>query len=330
MPFFNSFLGHYLAQTIVYSLLIVTVTETLMPVWRISEPLAQIKFRFLALLLPLLCPVLFQLLYPPRNDLYFRELIALIDLNTWLAMGGGIAVWHFFAAIMLITAGVFLVKEALPMVKHHMMRQPSLPVIGKGQFPRLDAALSRLPATAVRPLPPELLSPEDMPMACISGHTLVISASMIDLLDDDELQAIIGHEIAHLSKTVRWINRVLLLLRWLQFYNPLALLIFRRITVDTEKLCDEIAIRLSGKRLSLTSGLLKIFQNATGDACQKGQGRRHLRLRVNELENVANWDLVKERIKRLVHGSGTAGVPYQNFRLAITGLMLAALLFFIV
>jgi hypothetical protein len=246
-------------------------------------------------------------------------------------MGGAIKVWHLFAAMSVITAGVFLVKEALPMVKHHMTRRPSLPVIENGQFPRLDAALSSLPLAAVRQLPAILLSPEDRPVVYISGrHRLVISASMIDLLDDNELQAIIGHEIAHLTKTVRWINLVLLLLRWLQFYNPLTLLIFRRITIDTEKLCDDMAIRLSGQQLSLTSGLLKIFQIATGDACQEGPGRRQLRLRVVKLEDVANWNLVKERVKRLVRTRPTGGVPYQNFRLVITGLMLAALLFFIV
>ncbi len=330
MLFFNSFLGHYLAQTIVYSLLIVTITETLMPMWRISEPLAQIKFRFLALLLPLVCPILFLLLYPPRNGFYFRELIALIDIDTWLALGGSIAVWHFFAAMMLITAAVFLVKEGLPMVKHLLVRQPALSVIKKGQFPRLDAALFSLPSAVTMPAA-VLLSPEDMPIAYISGrHALVISASMIDLLDDDELQAIIGHEVAHLSKPVIWISRVLLLLRWLQFYNPLVLLVFRRITIDSEKLCDDIAVRLSGKQLSLTSGLLKIFQFATEEAHQVGQGKRSLWLQVNRLEDIANWSLIKERVRRLVNDSSAAIVPYQNFRLATTGLMLAALLFLIV
>lgn len=331
MLFFNSLLGHYLVQTVVYSFLIVTIIETSMLIWRITEPTTQIKFRLLALLLPILCPILFQLLYPYRSDFYFRELIAFIDLNTWLAMGGGIAVWHFFAAMMLITAGVFLTKEFLPMIKHYLVRQPSLPAIKKGQFPRLDTALSSLPATVLRPLSAVLFSSEDMPIAYVSRHhTLVISSSMLDLLDDDELQAIIGHEIAHLSKPVSRMNRVLLLLRWLQFYNPLALLIFRRITIDSEKLCDDIALRLSGKRLSLSSGLLKIFQFSRGDTRQKGQGKRSLWRRRTRFEDVANWATVKERVERLVYSNNATHVPYPNFQLAITGLMLAGLLFFVV
>ncbi|HJX12737.1 MAG TPA: M48 family metalloprotease [Dehalococcoidales bacterium] len=332
MLFFISFWGHYFTQAVVYSIVTLAVVETLVAAWRLREALARIKLRFLALLLPVACPPLFFLIYPPRHDFSFREQVALLDINTWLRLelGGGIAVWHLAAAGLGITAIVFLARDVLPIVRHYLGRRHlSFPIVEEGRFPRLDAALAGLPEKAAIPRPAVRLSPDKLPVAYTSGRgTLVVSAAMIDLLDDDELRAVTGHEIAHLSRRVGWISRALLVLRWLQGYNPLAILVFHLIVNDSEKLCDDMAAGYSGRRLSLTSGLLKIFQRSTGETLPEVEIRRPVKP-VNGLEDVANRNLVKERIKRIVHGDA-AGVPYPNFRVVVTGVMLAALLFLIV
>ncbi len=331
MLFFESFLGHYLAQAVVYSLVTVAVVEGMISIWHIHEPSPQIKLRFLALLLPVLCPPLYYLLYPPRNVFYFREHIALIDLNKWLGLplGGGIAVWHLFAAMLAITTGIFLIKELLPTIKHYLERRPSLPVIEKGQFPKIETALANLSKTM--PAPTVLLSPEDTPVAYSTRHrAVVVSAPTIDLLDSDELEAVIAHEVAHLSRQLIGINRVLLTLRFLLFYNPIALLVFRRIINDGEKLCDDIAIRLSGKQLSHTSGLLKMFRYSAVDASPSDTAERQPQSRATSLGNTACWTLIRERVERIMHHDEAGSILYQDLRVAITGVMMAALLFFVV
>ena len=69
-------------------------------------------------------------------------------------------------------------------------------------------------------------------------------------MDDEELEAVISHELAHLAVAGYRIAQAALWLRFLMFYNPVALLIFRRILDDNEKSCDEIAVLASGKRLA--------------------------------------------------------------------------------
>ncbi len=333
MLFFESFFGHYLAQAVLYSLVTLAAVEGVMAVWRITGPLLQIKFRLLILALPVLCPPLYYLLYPSRNVFHFREHVALIDLNRWLELplGGGIAIWHLFTAVLVITTGVFFVKEVLPFIKHYLAHRSSLPVIEEGQFPRLDAALASLSKTGVTPKPTVLLSSEDMPIAYSSGRkALVVSAPTIDLLDDDELEAVVAHEVAHLSGQVVGINRTLLALRFLLFYNPIALPVFRRIIHDGEKLCDDLAIRFSGKRLSLTSGLLKLFRYSAANCARADTGKGHPLPGIASLENVACRNLARERVERIVHPDERGGVSYQNFRMAVTGIMLAALLFVLV
>ncbi|MFC1874199.1 M56 family metallopeptidase [Chloroflexota bacterium] len=333
MLFFESFWGHYLAQAVFYSLITVIVFEGMSIIWQIHESLSQIKFRLLMLLLPMLCPPLYYLLYPPRTAFYFRNQIALFDLNKWLGLPlvGSIAVWHLFLAMLVTTAIVFLIKEVYPMLKYYVGRRHSLPLIEPGQFSELDAALMRLSQDKEITIPVVLLSPEDIPIAYIlSRKTLVISVAMLRLLDSDELESVLAHEIAHLSRQVVVINRVLLTLRFLMFYNPIAFLVFRRVINDIEKLCDDIAIRFSAKPLSLTSGLLKILRHATSGSSTDSADRVRNWPRIEVLENVACQNLVRERVEMIIHQDEMRNISYRNFRVAVTGVMLSMLLFFVV
>ncbi len=333
MLFFESFWGHYLSQSVFYSLITVIVFEGMLAIWQIHESLSQIKFRLLMLLLPWLCPPFYYLLYPPRTAFYFRNQIALLDLNKWLGLPlvGSIAVWHLFLAMLVITAIVFLVKEVYPMLKYYLRRHHSLPLIESGQFPELDAALLHLSQDKEITIPAVSLSPEDIPVAYISSRrTLVISAAMLRLLDSDELESVLAHEIAHLSRQVVVINRVLLTLRFLMLYNPVAFLVFRRVINDIEKLCDDIAIRYFAKPLSLTSGLLKILRRAMPCSSADGADRVRDWRRIEALENVACRNLVKERVERIMHRDEMRDISYRNFRVAVTGVVLAMLLFFVV
>lgn len=330
MIFFESFFGHYLSEAVFYSLIAVAAVEGMMAIWRIREPLTQVEFRLLVLLLPVLCPPLFYLLYPSRLSTPFRQM-ALLDLNRWLGLelAGGIGVWHLFAAMLAITTGFFAIKGVLPVIRHYSGQRPSLPVIEKGQFPNLDEALADLSKTGDIPVPTVLLSPEDTMVAYSSGRrTLVISAAIIDLLDKDELQAVIAHEVAHLSEQAVWIGRVLLL-RFLMFYNPLAIPVFHRIINDSEKLYDDIAMRFSGERLPLVSALLKISRrSATTPSADTGKRRPWQKIAA--LENDACQSLVMERAKRIIHQDEEEGISYQKFGLAVTAVMLSVLLFFVV
>ena len=333
MPLFESIIGHYLAQAIVYSLISITVVECMIALWHIHEPWAHIKFRFLTLSLPSVCPLLYSLLYPPRNSFSFREQVALIDINKWLGLplGENIFTGHIFIAMLIITTVMFVMREAIPFMKHYLGHSSLLLIIERGQLSKLDTALGNLQLTKAFSSPTFLLSPDLKPIAYSSGSkTLVVSESLINLLETDELETLIGHEIAHLSRWATWINRVLLILRFVMFYNPITLPIFHGIMNDVEKLCDDIAVRLTGKPLSLTSGLLKLEQYLEANPSHSQSSKKQRTTSIATLKNVAHRKLVKERIKRIAYPGKSGDIPYQNFRAGVTGIMLAALLFFVV
>lgn len=334
MDFISSNLGQFLIQTVFHSLIIAIVAESMISIWHISNPFIKIKFRLLPLSLPLLYLPLYFLVYPPRSDSHFHEQIALMDMNQWLRLDAGIAFWHLIAAILIITTFLFITKEAIPSIRHVLSKPLFFPQIEEGDFSKLDLALANLSKATGHTLPAIFLSPRNVPVIYSQGNkSLVLSASTIDILDVEELEAVIAHELAHLIRQGSVINRVFLVLRFLMFYNPVALIIFLYVISENEKICDDIAINLTDKRLALASGLLKVFSSTTTEPSVAfvANGRRNwLSPRVKTLKNRAYRELVKERVERMVHLEKDTDSRYQNLRLFVTASMLLVLLFFIV
>ncbi|MBF8296997.1 MAG: peptidase BlaR1, partial [Bacteroidetes bacterium] len=129
------------------------------------------------------------------------------------------------------------------------------------------------------------------------------SMSAIELLDIEELEAVIAHELAHFTREPLVIGRICLALRFLMFYNPVALLVYHRINNDTEKLCDDLAVSFTGKRLALVSGLLKILKHTTGKTpdSQSDELRQWHSFTAKAFENQAHLALAKERAERILH-----------------------------
>ena len=336
MDFLLSSVGQYLWQTILHSFLIALVVEVIIRSSSIQEPLLQIKFRSLSLWLPVLyLPFLF-FTYPPRADTYFHQQVALFDSNQWLSvrLGGGIVLWHLVAVMVAVTVGFFLVRELIPLISYSFSRRPALPILEKGRFPKLDAVLADLASKRGIPEPEVLLSGEMEPSVYTLGRrALVLSMSAIELLDAEELEAVIAHELAHFAREILIIGRIDLALRFLMFYNPVVLLVYHRINHDTEKFCDDLAISFTGKRLALVSGLLKILRHTTvaGAAISLPARRRWWRsLTVYSFGSQAHLALAKERAERILHRERVSADSYQSQRLAITAGLLMALLFFVV
>lgn len=331
MYFFSSYIGQYLAQSVLHSLIIVVVVEAIIGLWHVQKPLPQIELRLLALLPAVYLPFYF-FLAPSRTGVSFHREIALFDSNAWLGLRlwGGVAVWHLFAGILALTTAYFVVKELVPSLRHYLRRNTSLPPIEEGQFPKLDRVMARLVEGRGLPRPSVFLTSGEAPVVYSLGRrALILSSATLDMLDGDELEAVIAHELAHLSRQTYAVNQLALVLRFLMFYNPVALFVFHRIVDDNEKSCDDIAADATDRRLALASGILRVSRHtqslgvpATGNASRLSPQAA--------LERLAYNGLLQERIERLAHLRQVDGVPYQGFGVFLTGGLLLALLFFVV
>jgi beta-lactamase regulating signal transducer with metallopeptidase domain len=115
---------------------------------------------------------------------------------------------------------------------------------------------------------------------------IVLPCGMTDRLDDDELEAVMMHELIHVE---RWDNlvgipqRIVCCLLW---FHPLVWLLDRQLLAGREQSCDDTVIRLSGDSQVYASSIKKVCRHSLG-------------WEVSGLSSAAGSDL-KKRIKRIV------------------------------
>ena len=113
----------------------------------------------------------------------------------------------------------------------------SRPSATRAELPEVFGLLDRLvPAFGVAY--PRIVLLEETPLApCTLGvrpATMILPLRLLRQLDQEQLEAIVAHELAHVSRWDGLLHWPSLLLRDLQFFNPLAHRLFGRLLVERE------------------------------------------------------------------------------------------------
>jgi Zn-dependent protease with chaperone function len=122
-------------------------------------------------------------------------------------------------------------------------------------------------AAGLRPAPELLILPRGVSGAFAVGFRrtrILLSRDLVDKLDDDELAAVVAHEIAHLKARDVPIVFLAGFLRDFVAWNPFAHLAFRRLLTDRELEADRRAASLTSSPLALASGLLVVCELMRG------------------------------------------------------------------
>ncbi|MGH2638414.1 MAG: M48 family metallopeptidase, partial [Rhabdochlamydiaceae bacterium] len=91
-----------------------------------------------------------------------------------------------------------------------------------------------------------------------------ISESAVSLLDDDELEGVLAHEIGHLQRKDSIKKAIATAYKFAFPFDLLARLVEAAVYREREFSADEYAARLTGKPASLASALLKIHEFMKG------------------------------------------------------------------
>ncbi len=75
-------------------------------------------------------------------------------------------------------------------------------------------------------------------------------------LTEEQLRAVIAHELAHIRRHDFFVNLLQILVETLLFYHPAIWWLNRRIRAERELCCDEIAVSLTGDRLEYVRALI--------------------------------------------------------------------------
>jgi Zn-dependent protease with chaperone function len=253
----SSYWGMYAVQTVLHSLIASVLVDCAFIAWNIRTPYMKQRFRFMVILLPIILFPVYQKIFPRRGDAYFR-LESLLDSNKWLSL----ELWHGFplfmgfVVILALSALIFVIQEFFPIFFHmrEQMREAPEP-LAEG----VEQDLSRKVTSALEGLPfdgqfVEIVNDEDLSLFSDTGLNpmIYVSSGLVKTLSIEQLKAAFAHEIGHIQRTRRPVLIFAYILRVLMFYNPIAMLEFRKLAQEEEKVCDDIAISLTGNPEALS------------------------------------------------------------------------------
>lgn len=295
--FFHSYLGMYLAQAFMHSLVAALVVDSSISAWNIDNPRVRQRLRLIVIIAPLLLYPIYQAVSPERGSPWFR-LEALFDTGRWIhiSLVDGFTLGAVFLVLLLFTAGVFVFQELVPIMRHSFAAKDAG---GEWSTPDRDSPV----ALAIEGLPgPKpalfLLDDDELMLFSVTGRdpAVVMTTGLAAALSADEIRAAVAHEMGHIDRGRRPLLTAVFVLRVLSFYNPVALMEFRRIIEEEEKICDDIAVDRTGNALAL-AGVLRRFQVGENPA-DPTEGKSPQAIR-DRIEDYSHSLLMEHRLERL-------------------------------
>lgn len=145
-----------------------------------------------------------------------------------------------------------------------------------------------------------LMSPSEVPFAYSLGGAegvMVVSRGLLAQLDEDEVETVVAHELAHVKNNDTGLSTIMAVYRRVLFFDPFIRLLERAIYSEKEFSADDLSARQTQKPLSLASALLKISSAQTGG---RGSGVKVEGLSILGSGKILKPPGIKERIERLM------------------------------
>jgi Zn-dependent protease with chaperone function len=319
-----------LSQAIFHTLVASLFVEALVRSWRVRDPGQRIALRLTALGYPLVLFPALVFLFPLRADEGFRQGLALFVGRRWADLRLlGVDLFSAFTFGLGTAGAALLAMDLVPFLRRRRSPGPVPAEPDPASAAALAATLPPLAAQLGLSAPPVVFLDRDGPVLFCAGvrrPAIVISRGAIRLLDAAELRAALAHELVHVARRDPAASWGVLLARILMGTNPAFQVMARALAREAERLADERAATVAGDRLALASGLLKLHRATAGAPV-----RRTLPLSAalsGPLARVRDRD-VELRCRQLLEPAPPR-LPFGAARVALAGVALTALLFFVV
>jgi Zn-dependent protease with chaperone function len=306
----------YAAQSMIHAFVAGMAMEALLRLWRARAPDDRLALRLLGLCQPLfVTPALF-LFMPERGGEEFHDRWAIFAARHWEELSFlGVTAFHAGVAVLAFLGTALFAMDVATLVRGRGRALPG----ASPPPPELAAALARA-AEGMRVAAPRLRFLELRgPLLFCAGvrrAVLVVSRGALELLDAEELEAALRHELAHVRERDPTLSWMLMALRAFLFFNPAAQIVARALTRDAEWRADELA---GGDRLALASAVLKLHR---AGLARDSTGRA--RWLAGALRRARSHD-VEARCRRLLEPAPPARVPFRGARVALATASLAVL-----
>jgi Zn-dependent protease with chaperone function len=294
--FLSSFFGMYITQSCVHAFIGVLIVDRAIQIWDIGNPLIRQRFRMVIIFSALFSYPFYQLMNPERGDIAFR-LETLFDSSRWLnlELWNAVPLGILFILLLVFTSFVFFFQELGPIIKHTVESDRTL-----SGWEKLDDQSEivrgfRSLTCATRDIADFYITVNEHPILFArtgKRPSIHLSTGIVDSLTAEELQGAIAHETAHILRNRRPLLTVVFFLRMLLFFNPVVLVVFRRLVLDEEKICDDMAIASTKNPYALAETLKKLYYKPEADAdghkngaaVARPGGNMHVEKRIRRIE----------------------------------------------
>jgi heat shock protein HtpX len=130
-----------------------------------------------------------------------KTTLLLAALSVLLVLGGGMlagqnGLYFGFAAMAVINLIAYFASDKIALAQNHA--QP----VTREQAPRLYDVMERLCGKSGIPMPKLYMTPEEAPNAFATGRSphhasVAVTAGLMKILNDEELEGVIAHELSH-------------------------------------------------------------------------------------------------------------------------------------
>jgi beta-lactamase regulating signal transducer with metallopeptidase domain len=231
-------------------------------IWRVfsvHNPAMVSRFLLLPLVIPVLLSPFLHVLFPQLEQLalivQIERALPILERMQHSSLALAPVLLIVFACLL-----VFNVMQWLIVSLYEVLRCAETRSI---HSPTLERSLARL-AAKFGVTDPRLIISQRRPCA---AHIFGWRQPIISLgqhwsthLDDEELEAVLAHELAHFKRGDNWQNMIAKVCRDLMFFNPLVHYIYRQLVMAREEASDDLALQVTHKPLALASCLLKFWR----------------------------------------------------------------------
>ncbi|KAA0256052.1 MAG: hypothetical protein EDX89_03025 [Acidobacteria bacterium] len=235
----------FLAGSLVQAAVAALASSVFLRVFRVQAPEERVRFRLLALAVPLLVhPAL--LLLPFRASEDFLRDTALFWAMRWASSGTAGAAATLLVVFLAAAASLVLLLRDLKPPAARPARAP------RGEAEERLAFRAEVTARGLALRPPRVLFLEDAaPHLCLRGlrsPSLIVSTGALERLSEEEMAGGLAHELAHLRGRDVALSLGLLTVRALLWFNPVVQVVGRRVVLDLEERADDRAASVTSRK----------------------------------------------------------------------------------
>ncbi len=255
---FNDFLVQIAQPYFLYSLVFLPLAFVCIKIYLKFNPYLSRRNQSLLWLLPLFIPVTVFLCFPPQTQIVATPFVPAniqvpcpLDGNTVLFWGQNVFSFTGLLCLSGISAAAGYFVFMLFFGKRLAMRRFHVVLMAKDEYVTLQEKVKETALQLGVSMPKVGLVDDLLPNAFTlgigRGAVVVFSLGLLEMLDSEELSAVVSHELSHVKAKDYLFKSLSYTLNVLSFFNPLSYVVSSHAQKERELLADENGAVLLGK-----------------------------------------------------------------------------------